>query len=156
MIVPLSTLRRLNISFSTFVQNPGDLVWTDYWVYCYYWNLGRNVVEETPWCETDWWYPPFYQPCQSNMICGKLWIRPTSPIAKARDYPLSSVVDFNILDSPRSEKSIQQMSYRSKPTNNSSGLENTSSKLSAYSSILSAGSPDSVGTDFAIFADRPS
>ena len=156
MIVPPSTLRRLNISFSTFVQNPGDLVWTDYRVYCYYWNLGRNVVEETPWCETDWWYPPFYQPCQPDMICGKPRIRPTSPMAKARDHPLSSVVDFNTLDSPRSEKSIQQMSHRPKPTNNSSGLENTSPKSSAYPSTSSAGSPDSVGTDFAISADRPS
>ena len=156
VIVPPSTLRRLNISFSTFVQNPGDLVWTDYRVYCYYWNLGPNVVEETPWCETDWWYPPLYQPCLPDMICGKPRIWLTSPMGKAGDHPLSSVVDFNTLDSPRSEISIQEISHRPKRTNYPSGLGNTSQKSSAYPSTSSDGSPDSVGTDFAISADRPS
>ena len=101
MIVPPSTLRQWGISFSTFVQNPGDLVWTDHRVYCYCWNMGPNIVEETPWYDIDWWIPPLYRPCQPDMICGKPRICLASPVAEARDHHVTTVMDTKSSNSPK-------------------------------------------------------
>ena len=156
VLVPPSALRHWHISFSIFVQNPGDLMWTDYGVYCYYWNMGTNVVEETPWCEHDWWLPPFYQRCHPDLVCGNPRIWPTSPLRDATDHPLGTIVSTETPDSARSEESVQEISHRPEPSDCPGEQGNTPKKSSTHLSTSSEGSPDSVGTDFFISPHRPS
>ena len=153
VVVPPSTLRKSHISFSLFVQNPGELVWTDYGVYCCYWNMGANIVEETTCCDVNWRFPPLYRACQPDLICGKPRICFTSPATENTGHNFTTVVDITTLDRPTGENMVP---LRPTSVKNASRPAKNPHKFDTDHSTSFPESPNSMGSDFAISADRPS
>jgi hypothetical protein len=68
------TLENWGVEFKVIIQNPGDLIITDYDVYHYVWNTGPNLAEAVNLCDAKWFPPPAYVPCEPDICPGDIHI----------------------------------------------------------------------------------
>nr|MDZ8061573.1 hypothetical protein [Nostoc sp. EkiNYC01] len=69
LIIPPATLEKWGISFSIFVQYPGEVVKIDYLAYSYTWHTGADKSETVNCSEDDWNFPPMYKFCRKSLKC---------------------------------------------------------------------------------------